>query len=100
MQQLMINVLLDAIAGGPLESAPVIEAVRNTIGDSSLDRAFVAEAVKLPSEAYLGDQMSLVDPDAIHAVRDALQGEIGRALEAEWRALHHETRAQRLLALR
>jgi aminopeptidase N len=91
MQQLMINVLLGAIAGGPLESAPVIEAVRNTIGDSSLDRAFIAEAVKLPSEAYLGDQMSLVDPDAIHAARDALQGEIGQALETEWRAIHHET---------
>jgi len=91
MQQLMINVLLGAIAGGPLDSAPVIEAVRNTIGDSALDRAFIAEAVKLPSEAYLGDQMSLVDPDAIHAAREALQGEIGRALEAEWRALHHET---------
>jgi aminopeptidase N len=91
MQQLMINVLLGAIAGGPLESAPVIEAVRNTIGDASLDRAFVAEAVKLPSEAYLGDQMSLVDPDAIHAARDALQSEIGRALETEWRAIHHET---------
>ncbi|HEY1125655.1 MAG TPA: aminopeptidase N [Sphingobium sp.] len=91
MQQLMINVLLGAISGGPLDSAPVIEAVRNTIADATLDRAFVAEAVKLPSEAYLGDQMGLVDPDAIHGARDALQGEIGRALETEWRALHHET---------
>ncbi|MBO9670510.1 MAG: aminopeptidase N [Sphingobium sp.] len=91
MQQLMINVLLGAISGGPLDSEPVIEAVRNTIGDSALDRAFIAEAVKLPSEAYLGDQMSLVDPDAIHVAREALQGEIGRALEPEWRALHHET---------
>ncbi|MBO9580884.1 MAG: aminopeptidase N [Sphingobium sp.] len=91
MQQLMINVLLGAISGGSLDSAPVIAAVRNTIGDSALDRAFIAEAVKLPSEAYLGDQMSLVDPDAIHAAREALQGEIGRALETEWRALHHET---------
>jgi len=91
MQQLMINVLLGAIDGGPLNSAPVIEAVRNTISDTALDRAFIAEAVKLPSEAYLGDQMKLVDPDAIHAARDALQGEIGRGLEGEWRALHHET---------
>ncbi len=90
MQQLMINVLLDHIAGGPLESAPVIEAVGRTIADKTLDRAFIAEAVRLPSEAYQGDQMSLVDPDAIHAARDALQGEIGRALESEWRALHHD----------
>ena len=91
MQQLMINVLLDAIAGAALDSAPVIEAISNTISDPSLDRAFIAEAIKLPSEAYLGDQMALVDPDAIHAARDALQGEIGKALESEWRALHHET---------
>ncbi len=90
IQQLMINVLLDHIAGGPLESAPVIEAVGRTIADKTLDRAFVAEAVRLPSEAYLGDQMSLVDPDAIHAARDALQGEIGRTLESEWRTLHHD----------
>ncbi len=90
MQQLMIDVLSGAVRGGALESAPVIEAVRNTISDSALDRAFVAEAVRLPSEAYLGDQMALVDPDAIHAARDALQAEIGQALESEWRAIHHE----------
>jgi len=90
MQQLMINVLLEHVAGGPLESAPVIEAVANTISDTTLDKAFVAEAVRLPSEAYLGDQMQLVDPDAIHAARDALQTQIGKALESEWRAIHHE----------
>ena len=90
IQQLMINVLLGHIGGGPLESAPVIEAVRLTIADKTLDRALIAEAVRLPSEAYLGDQMGLVDPDAIHAARDALQSEIGHALESEWRTLHHD----------
>lgn len=88
MQQLMVNVLLGAIVGGPLESAPVIDAVARTIRDAALDGAFVAEAVRLPSEAYLGDQMLLVDPDAIHSAREALQAEIGRALEADWRAIH------------
>jgi aminopeptidase N len=91
MQQLMINVLLGGIGGGSLESAPVIEAVGRTIADRSLDSAFVAEAVRLPSEAYLGDQMERVDPDAIHNAREALQGEIGRALESQWRAIHHES---------
>jgi aminopeptidase N len=88
MQQLMINVLLEHIAGGPLNSAPVIEAIRETIADKSLDPAFVAEAVRLPSESYLGDQMQLVDPDAVHSARDALQRQVGAALEAEWRDLH------------
>ncbi len=88
MQQLMVNVLLAHVAGGPLESAPVIEAVARTIADPALDGALVAEAVRLPSEAYLGDQMLLVDTDAIHAAREALQREIGGALSGEWRAMH------------
>jgi len=88
MQQLMINALLGSIAGGPLESDVVIEAIRRTIADPALDKSFVAEAVRLPSEAYLGDQMQVVDPDAIHAARDALQAEIGRVLASEWRAVH------------
>lgn len=88
MQQLMINGLLGHIAGGPLESDVIVEAVRRTITDPALDRSFVAEAVRLPSEAYLGDQMQVVDPDAIHAARDALMSEIGRRLESDWRTLH------------
>ena len=88
LQQLMIQALLGHIAGGPLESGVIVDSIRRTIADPALDRSFVAEAVKLPSEAYLGDQMQLVDPEAIHAARDGLQGEIGRALEAEWHQLH------------
>jgi aminopeptidase N len=90
MQQLMINGLLTHIAGGPLESDVIIDSIRRTIGDAALDRAFVAEAVRLPSEAYLGDQMQVVDPDAIHAARESLQAEIGQKLEREWRAIHAE----------
>jgi aminopeptidase N len=88
MQQLMVNVLVAHITGHPLESAPVIAAVHRTLSDPALDGAFVAEAVKLPGEAYLGDQMPVVDPDAIHNAREALQRIIGEALEAEWRDLH------------
>jgi len=88
LQQLMINGLLGHIAGGPLDSKVIIESIRRTISDPTLDRSFVAEAVRLPSEAYLGDQMQVVDPDAIHAARDELQAAIGRALESEWRTIH------------
>jgi len=88
MQQLMVNVLIAHIAGDPLDSAPVVEAVRRTLADPALDGAFIAEAVKLPGEAYLGEQMGIVDPDGIHAAREALQAVIGEALESEWRDLH------------
>jgi aminopeptidase N len=88
MQQLMVNVLIAHISGGPLDAAPVIEAVRRTLGNPALDGAFVAEAVKLPGEAYLGDQMAQVDPDAIHNARETLLRTIGQSLEGEWRELH------------
>jgi aminopeptidase N len=93
MQQLMVNVLIGRIAGQPVADDDVIEAIRHTLTDPLLDHAFVAEAIRLPSEAYLGDQMQRVDPDAIHAAREALQHNIGRALEPLWRDIHARTKA-------
>lgn len=92
MQQLMVDALVGTVAGRASDDAPVIEAIRNALTDPALDPAFVAEAIRLPSEAYLGDQMQRVDPDAIHAARDALQTRIGRALEPLWRDRHASTR--------
>ncbi|MEI9850380.1 MAG: aminopeptidase N [Sphingomonas sp.] len=95
MQQLMLDTLVAAVGGGPADHGPVIEAVRNTLGDSRLDRAFVAEAVLLPSDSFIGDQMATVDPEAIFAAREALRRELGRAMEAEWRAAHESAKANR-----
>src|SRR3546814_1961737 len=77
----------------PIYDAPVIEAVRRTLMDSALDDAFIADAVTLPSESYLGDQMIVVDPDAIHAARESLRRKIGRRLEEEWSNVHARTAA-------
>ncbi|QUT04866.1 aminopeptidase N [Sphingobium phenoxybenzoativorans] len=93
MQQLMVNTLVGDVAGHPLDDAPVIAAIRDTANDSALDAAFIAEAIRLPSESYLGDQMAIVDPDAIHAARDRLQAKIGKALEPLWRDIHARTEA-------
>ncbi|MCI4590742.1 aminopeptidase N [Sphingobium sp. BYY-5] len=93
MQQLMVNVLIGHIGGQNVDDGSVIEAIRNALTDPALDPAFVAETIRLPSEAYLGDQMQIVDPDAIHAARDALQQKIGTALEPLWRDVHAKTKA-------
>jgi aminopeptidase N len=93
MQQLMVNVLVGRIGGQPVDEAAVVDAVRQTLTDPVLDTAFVAEAIRLPSEAYLGDQMPIVDPDAIHEARDALQHRIGVELEPLWRDIHGRLRA-------
>ncbi len=93
MQQLMVNVLVGRIGGQEVDEDAVIAAIRHTATDPLLDPAFVAEAIRLPSEAYLGDQMAVVDPDAIHAARDALQRRIGAELEPLWRDIHGKTKA-------
>jgi aminopeptidase N len=64
----------------------VIAAVRNTLTNNALDAAFIAETVLLPSEAFIGDQMLVVDPDAIHAAREALRADLGRELLSHWQA--------------
>jgi len=84
MQQLMVDTLIAAITGESVDHAPVIEAVRRTLTDNALDRAFAAEAVLLPSETFLGDQLPMVDPDAIQSAREALRAALGRTLHDHW----------------
>lgn len=88
MQLLMVNALLEGIATGATESGAVVDAIRTAATNPALDDAFIAEAIRLPSEAYIGDQMALVDPDAIHAAREEMLSAIGTALEPLWRDLH------------
>ena len=87
LQQLMLDTLVAAVSGEAAERGAVVDAVRETLAGAAADPAFVAEAVLLPSEAFIGDQMVTVDPDAIRRERLALQAAIGEALESEWRAI-------------
>ncbi len=61
----------------------LIEAIHATVlGDQ--DPAFKALALALPSESYIGQRMSTVAVDAIHAVRQQFRREIGVALRDIW----------------
>ncbi|SOB79629.1 aminopeptidase N [Sphingomonas guangdongensis] len=95
MQQLMLDTLVLSVATGRADHRAVVEAVGNTLRDAALDHAFVAEAVLLPSESFIGDQLAQVDPDAIFRAREALRAELGTALEREWRAAYDATEANR-----
>jgi aminopeptidase N len=95
MQQLMLDTLVGAVARGRGEHDAVIEAVRNTLSDAALDKAFIAEAVLLPSDSFIGDQMAVVDPEAVFAAREALRADLGTALAREWRAAYEGAQANR-----
>ncbi len=95
MQQLMLDTLVAAVSGGDANHGAVIEAVRQTLTDEALDPAFIGEAVLLPTEAFIGDQMLVVDPDAVHAAREALRADLGVELEGLWRAAYASSTANR-----
>jgi aminopeptidase N len=46
------------------------------------DSAFAAEVLVLPSEVYVGEQLPVVDPDAIHQVRQALRRQLSEQLHS------------------
>jgi aminopeptidase N len=83
IQELMLRVLIAGANGEPVDDAPVLSAVRSTLMSNALDPAFKGEALALPSESLIGDRMPVVDPDTIHASRDALRRSIGQALSSE-----------------
>ena len=88
MQQLMLDTLT---VGGTMRSADtaaVIDAVGATLADENLDCAFVAEVVLLPSEAFIGDQLNVVDPETIAEGREALRVAVGGAHRAHWQSIY------------
>ena len=70
--------------------ASVIKAFRSVLTDGSLDASFKAEALSLPSEITIAEQMEEVDPGAIHTARVLVRRELARACSKEllavWRA--------------
>ncbi|WP_151990406.1 aminopeptidase N [Sphingomonas aurantiaca] len=93
MQQLMLDTLVASAQGRP-DHADVIAAVANTLDDAELDLAFVAEAVLLPSESFIGDQMPIVDPEAIFRARESLRRDLGTRLETQWRTAYARAEGQ------
>ncbi|QWV92991.1 aminopeptidase N [Geomonas oryzisoli] len=60
-----------------------IESFRRLLCDDRQDRAFLAEALTLPTESYLAEQMQVIDPDAIHQARELVRATVGEQLAAE-----------------
>jgi aminopeptidase N len=73
-----------AIAGEELTLDDVfIEGMRKMLTDESLDAAFREQALLLPSETMMAEQMDSVDPQAIHTARKFVRATIGAKLQAE-----------------
>jgi len=60
-----------------------IDAFARVLTAAPRDPAFGAEALALPSEIYIAEQLDEVDPDAIHAVRNGLRRRLAQNLRGE-----------------
>ncbi len=94
LQSYATGLMLDQVAHGEAGKldAGLAEALAATLAatlaNADADPAFAAEAMALPSEAYVADQMAVSDPDGIHAVRQAMRAQIGAQLGGALRATY------------
>ncbi|MBE0596364.1 MAG: aminopeptidase N [Desulfuromonadales bacterium] len=88
-QQLATRMLLRLIAeqrsGRPIVIDPTfLQAFRRALGDPAADPALLSLALSLPTEIYLAEQLTEVDPEAIHQVREAIRHQLAEALRPEF----------------
>jgi aminopeptidase N len=88
VQELMMSALTAGAQGESADVQPVIGAISATLRSNTLDPAFKAEAILMPSESLIADRMEMVDPDAIHASREALRKAAGSQLGDALLAAH------------
>jgi aminopeptidase N len=80
--------LMAILSDGPVPAAPLddacLGAMRDVLRHPTLDAAFKELVLTLPSETYIAEQLGEVDPQRVHAVREAMRLQLAHALQADW----------------
>ena len=72
------------LAGVQVLDDACVNALRDVLHHPTLDAAFKELVLTLPSETYIAEQLAVVDPQRIHAVREAMRCQLATALQADW----------------
>ncbi len=72
------------LAGVQVLDDACVNALRDVLHHPTLDAAFKELVLTLPSETYIAEQLTVVDPQRIHAVREAMRCQLATALQADW----------------
>ena len=97
-QRLALN-LLDEGVGNHVAGRPVTfpdylaTAFGRVLEDAAQDPAFAAEALTLPPEVTIAEQLKEIDPEAVHLVRLAMRRFLAERLEADFRRSYETFRA-------
>jgi aminopeptidase N len=94
-QRLAMKILLAGVAAhraGRRVTFPdwVASAFGRVLDDAAQDPAFAAEALALPPEIFIAEQLEEIDPEAVHAVRLALRRFLAERLQSKLRS-HYES---------
>ncbi|MBC7548593.1 MAG: aminopeptidase N [Polaromonas sp.] len=96
-QRLAVTLALNAIksiaetafdASASVLNDAYLTAMRQVLAHPTLDAAFKELVLTLPSETYLAEQLDVVDPQHIHAVRESMRLQLATALKADWEAVY------------
>jgi aminopeptidase N len=88
-QRLSMRIMLGLIeecraSREPVLDAGFIDAFRRLLLDHKADPALLAQAMVLPAESYLAEQMEVADPEAIHRVREFMRRTLAQSLREEF----------------
>jgi aminopeptidase N len=72
--------------------APFIEAMRQILRNPQLDAAFKDLVLTLPAETYIAEQLDLVDPQQVHAVREGMREQLALALYDDWQQAYEDNK--------
>ncbi len=84
LRRALMAILSDEpVPESPLDAA-FLSAMRAVLRHDTLDAAFKELVLTLPSETYIAEQLGEVDPQRVHAVREAMRLQLAQALQADW----------------
>ncbi len=89
-QRLALRAAIESIAASATNTGArglnsvYISAMRSVLRHTTLDAAFKEMVLTLPSETYMAEQLDVVDPQRIHAVREGMREQLATELAADW----------------
>jgi len=90
-KRILLRMLDDVRAERALALDPVlVQAFADVLRDPSLDGSIKSLTLTLPSEELISQELDLVDPDAVHAVRELAVRSVGAALREQWQRAYDE----------
>jgi aminopeptidase N len=82
---LMLKLITDCQQGKELLCPEFLAtALKNILRDKKLDSNYIAQMLELPDEEFIWDQMSIIDVEAVHKVRNFIQHQLAQGLRTDF----------------